>query len=71
MSCTVHVCHADDEDSVCSNGCFLPKPAVDPLVAAVAALEGQVSITEYESKNPREIGVDLGEQIFVIVTHKL
>ena len=62
------MCHADDEDSVCSNGCFLP---VDPLVAAVAALEGQVSITEYESKNPREIGVDLGEQIFVIVTHKL
>ena len=41
MSCRVHVCHADDDSSVCKSGCFDP---VHPIVAATAALEGDVSI---------------------------
>ena len=41
MSCRVHVCHADDDSSVCKSGCFDP---VHPIVAATASLKGQVSI---------------------------
>ena len=41
MSCRVHVCHEDDDSSVCKSGCYDP---VHPIVAATAALDGQVSI---------------------------
>jgi len=38
LSCRVHVCHEDDDSSVCKSGCFDP---VHPIVAATAALDGK------------------------------